>query len=166
MAIPLKLLSLGAVPRALEKADRYRLLKEPVQAESICLDILNVDPENQAALRILLLALTDQFKRGSRIREIEPATVIARLKNPYERAYYAGVVAERRAEEYLALHADSSARMAQQYLTSALHHYEQAAELRPPGDDDALLRWNTCARLMNGNGVQVLPDEPRDTFLE
>lgn len=166
MPIPLKSLSLDAVPRALEKADRYRLLKEPVQAESICLDILNVDPENQSALRILLLALTDQFKHGSNIREIEPAAVIARLKTPYERAYYSGVVSERQAKQFLDLHTDSALRMACDYLAAALRHYEQAAELRPPGDDDALLRWNTCARLMNGSGVHLLPDEPRDTFLE
>ena len=38
------------MPAALEKALRYRLLNEPVEAESICRDVLEVDPDNQAAL--------------------------------------------------------------------------------------------------------------------
>jgi hypothetical protein len=29
--------------------------------------------------------------------------------------------------------------------------YERAEAIRPPGNDDAILRWNTCARLISGN---------------
>ena len=57
----LKPLSKEAVPAALEKANCYRFLNEPVEAESICLDILEVEPENQQAIITLLLSLTDQF---------------------------------------------------------------------------------------------------------
>ena len=57
----LKPIEKGSIPRAIEKAERYRLLNEPVEAESICRDILDVDPENQKALVVLLLAITDQF---------------------------------------------------------------------------------------------------------
>jgi len=46
----LKRLHKDAIPAALEKAERYRLLNEPGEAESICLDILAVDPDNQRAL--------------------------------------------------------------------------------------------------------------------
>src|ERR1700722_16262182 len=59
-----KPISPDAVPLALEKAERYRLLNEPAQAESICLDVLAVDPDNQRALVMLLLALSDQFLTG------------------------------------------------------------------------------------------------------
>jgi hypothetical protein len=55
----LKRLSDEAIPAALEKALRYRLLNEPAEAESICHDVLRIDPENQQALVVLLLALTD-----------------------------------------------------------------------------------------------------------
>ena len=51
----LKRLTKEAVPRALEKAERYRLLNEPTEAESICQDILRVEPDNQPALVVLLL---------------------------------------------------------------------------------------------------------------
>ena len=60
MAEP-KLISADGIPAALEKATRYRLLSEPLQAESICRDVLAVDPDNQEATVTLLLALTDEF---------------------------------------------------------------------------------------------------------
>ena len=45
---------------ALEKAERYRLLNEPILAESICLDILDADPQNAKAVVTMLLAITDR----------------------------------------------------------------------------------------------------------
>ena len=57
----LKTLSKSAVPAALAQAERYRLLNEPAEAESICLDVLRVEPDNQDALVTLVLSLTDQF---------------------------------------------------------------------------------------------------------
>ena len=57
----LKPMSADAIPSAIAKAERYRLLNEPGEAESICLDILQIDPHNEDARVMLLLALTDQF---------------------------------------------------------------------------------------------------------
>ena len=57
----LKTLSPEGVPAALEKALRYRMLNEPEQAESICEDVLRLEPDNQEALVMLILALTDRF---------------------------------------------------------------------------------------------------------
>lgn len=159
MSLQLKTLSKDAIPRALEKADRYRFLNEPVQAESICLDILHVEPDNQAALVILILALTDQFGHGYRLGEIEPRDVIARLQSEYERAYYTGIVAERKAQAVLNQQTPHSKFLAHDFLTTAMQHYEEAARLRPAGNDDALLRWNTCARLLNSRGVEPRGDE-------
>ena len=36
---------------------------------------------------------------------------------------------------------------------------EKAEELRPPGNDDALLRWNACARIIMGNGLAPRSEE-------
>ena len=80
-----KIISRDAIPQALEKAERYRLLNEPAQAESICLDVLAVDPENQRVLVLLILALTDQFQTGPTdcIRQAE--ALVPRLHGEYER---------------------------------------------------------------------------------
>jgi hypothetical protein len=164
--LPLKTLSRDAIPMALQKADRYRLLNEPLQAESICLDILAVEPENQEALVILLLALTDQIGNGYKLAAMKPGDVIARLKGEYERAYYAGIVDERRAKAVLDQSQSHSGFQAYDLLTSAMTHYERAATLRPPGNDDALLRWNTCIRLMNSHGVKPRAEERQDSILE
>ena len=72
----LKSLHKDAIPAALEKAERYRLLNEPGEAESICLDILHVDPENQQAIVTLLLA---HWRRELLDHIAEPVTVRGHL---------------------------------------------------------------------------------------
>jgi hypothetical protein len=136
-----------AVARALEKAERYRLLKEPEQAESICLDVLLVEPDNQKALIILLLALTDQFVGMARGVD-EARELLPRLSSEYERAYYAGIICERRARAILAKRGPGSGFVAHDFFQKALEWYAKAETLRPPGNDDALLRWNTCVRVL------------------
>src|SRR5258705_13938660 len=96
----LKPLSREAIPAALAKVERYRLLNEPEQAESICLDILRADPENQPAVVALILALTEQFA-GVAPRVGEAKELIWRLRGEYKRAYYAGIISARRARALL-----------------------------------------------------------------
>ncbi len=147
MGLQLKPLSREAIPASLAKAERYRLLGEPLQAESVCRDILAVDPVNQPALIMLLLALTDQFGEGINMQET--VDVLDRLDGAYERAYYAGIVHERRA---LALfrHGDfRSGAAVHSLISEAMALYEQAETLRPKANDDALLRWNACARFLH-----------------
>ena len=148
MTFELKVLSPEAVARTLAKAERYRLLNEPVEAESICLDALQVDPENHDALVTLLLALTDQFGEDLPSAVSEAFKVAERLRDPYEHAYYSGIIWERRAKAQL--HRSSMGLGPQVYgcLREAMTWYERAEAVRPPGNDDPLLRWNTCARLI------------------
>lgn len=143
----LKRISPSSVPRALELCQHYRLLNEPDQAASISRDVLEVDPNNQDAIRYLLLSLTDQFgtRRGDLLREAEE--VASRLQDPYESAYFRGIVYERWGRSKL--HEGVPARAAGEWLQKAMELYEEAEGRRPSGDDSALLRWNTCARLLN-----------------
>ncbi len=97
----LKPLSQEAISAALDKATRYRLLNEPAEAESICLDVLRTDPENQQALIILLLALTDRFSKGYGVSDTQAVELLPRLRSEYERAYYAGIIYERKAKAQL-----------------------------------------------------------------
>jgi hypothetical protein len=144
----LKPLTKDGVPGAFAKAERYRLLNEPTAAESIFLDIVELEPDNQEALVGLLLSITDQFDHDMadgvrRAREILP-----RLSDEYQRAYYAGIICERRAVAQLRQAAPGSGAIAYQWLAEARGFYEQAEAIRPHGNDDVLLRWNACARLI------------------
>ncbi len=156
----LKPISAAAVPEALEKAMRYRLLNEPFQAESICLDILGVDPDHQQALAVLLLARTDQFAESVPRRKAQQ--ILHQLTNLYEREYYAGIIYERWAVWLLHQGTPGAGFTAHSFFTDAMHHYERAETMRPEGNDDAILRWNTCARLLMQN-PEVRP-RPTETF--
>ena len=144
---PLKPLSSSAVPAALAKAERYRLLNEPEQCQSICEDVLRTDPGNHPATIMLILAITDSFPHttGSAARAME---LVETLPTDYERSYYAGLVAERRGRALLS-HGGMGRRGASQWLHQAMTAYDRADAIRPPDNDDARLRWNACARVFN-----------------
>ncbi len=162
----LKPLSRKTLSRALEKAERYRLLKEPEQAASICQDVLLIEPENQRALVTLLLALTEQLAGGARSME-EARELLPRLVGEYEQVYYAGIICERRARAVLAKAGPGSGFVAYDFLQKALEWYGKAEALRPAGNDDALLRWNTCVRVLESNSeLQPAPEERTEISLE
>ena len=144
----LKPISTDAIPAALEKAERYRLLNEPVGAESICLDVLEVEPGNQQALTSLVLALTDQFP--SRMNEAFTAAreLIPRLESEYHRHYYSGILFERRARARWQQGGPGSGFVVYDWIRQAMELYDKAAEVRPAGEDAAILRWNTCVRVL------------------
>jgi hypothetical protein len=146
----LKTLSKAAIPGALARAERYRLLNEPWQAESICRDILAAEPDNHEALVMLLLALTDQFEHGSS-DVMEARKLVACFRSEYDRAYYAGIVAERRGRALFRGKGPQAGFIAYDAIREAMDCYEKAEALRPPGNDEALLRWNTCARFIMRN---------------
>jgi hypothetical protein len=163
----LKPLSREAIPRSLEKAERYRLLNEAAEAESICLDVLHIDPDNQQALVMLLLALTDQFERRLGPASGRAEDLLPRLRGEYERAYYAGIISERRAKARLGQGGPGAEFAAYEWLTEAMHCYERAEALSPKGNYDAILRWNTCARLLTSNPrLRPAPRESQEPPLE
>jgi hypothetical protein len=142
----LKKISLASIPHALEKAEGYRLRNEPAQAESIYRDVLAVDADNQDALRGLVLALTDQFGSAAAAQAAREAqTYVVKLREEYERAYYTGLICERKARAYLT-RTKVVRSSAYDGFRQAMQWYERAETLRPPGNDDAVLRWNSCVR--------------------
>jgi hypothetical protein len=162
----LKPLTIDGIPAALEKAMRYRLLNEPAEAESICLDVLRADPDNQQALVSLLLALTDQFgtdyaSNGKRAQE-----VLERIVDPYEHTYYAGIISERKAKGHLAHPSRAAHFETYDLVREAMNLYEKADAIRPAGNDDARLRWNTCARLIERHKLRPRPGDDREPPLE
>jgi len=165
--LELRRLSKEAIPRALEKAERYRLLREPVEAESICRDILDVEPDNQQAVITLVLALTDQFQLRQNPSAFQDACrCVARLTDDYRKSYYAGIVFERRAKAHLNLETPGSGYVAFQWLTKAMQYFEKAMQLQPMENEDALLRWNSCARIQNANPDIVTSPESIEAVIQ
>lgn len=158
MDFQLKRITPDGIPGALEKAERYRLLNEPAQAESICRDVLAVDAANQDALRALILTLTDQFGLGGcGDHAREARTYVGQLHDEYEQAYYMGLVYERETRAYLE-RSNVVRSAAYDGFRQAMNCYEQAEALRPPGNVDAVLRWNSCVRALER---ERLCPEPR-----
>ncbi len=163
----LKTLSQEGVHAALEKAERYRLLNEPREAESICRDVLAIEPQNQRALITLLLSLTDQFTTPKKDRANEARALLSRFPGEYERAYYTGIISERQGKASLHRATPGAGAVAYCGFRDAMKWYEQAERLHPPGNDDALLRWNTCARIiMEHEDIQPAPDDDSQPMLE
>lgn len=157
----LKPLSTSAIPSALAKAERYRLLNEPEQAQSICEDVLSADPANRVALVTLILALTDRFRHHDPRLVSRAQELVARLDSEYERAYYAGLVAERRARALLDRGGPGGALPAGDWIREALRWFERAENVRPADNDDARLRWNACVRLLEAHPQLMVVDEDR-----
>jgi hypothetical protein len=158
MHFELKSISVQSIPEALAKVERYRLLNEPTLAESICLDILAIVPDHQQALISLLLARTDQFRQNMPPKAAQE--VLAQITGNYEQAYYAGLIWERIGQARIREGGTGRGAPAYHALQEAMAHYERAIDFASPGNDDAILRWNTCARLIMQNPeVCPLPDE-------
>ena len=162
----LKPISTAAVPAALQKAEHYRLLNQPWAAESICLDILSAEPGHQKALRVLLLARTDQFGPHSARHIAHARETLAQLTSEYERAYYAGIICERRAKAEIEKHTSDAGHAAYGFIREAMEHFEAAERLRTSDDDNAILRWNSCVRLLKESpGVVPRAEERMEPVL-
>ena len=164
MGFELKSIAKESVPRALEKAERYRLLNEPFLAESICLDVLAVDPGNVQVLVVYILALTDQFQTGGHANAARAKEAIAKLPSEYDRLYYAGLVAERRGHAYATSASFGSNEAAWEFLVEAMELYDQASAVpHAASNDDTTLRRNTCVRLIESHRLTE-PSRERQTY--
>ena len=162
----LKPISKEGLFAALEKAGRYRLLNQPMLAESICLDVLRVDPENEQATIELLLALTDQFSPGS-TRTAKRAMELAKsFRNEYFKNYYSGIIHERQGTASLKSNVPGCEFDAYEWYREAMEFYEKSETLAPNGNDDPVLRWNTCARIINDYNLGPRPADDSVQFLE
>ena len=164
MEFELKSISVRSIPEALAKVERYRLLNEPTLAESICLDILAVVPDHQQALISLLLARTDQFPVQAPAKAQE---ILVQIKGDYEKTYYAGIIWERVGHARIRQGGTGTGPSAYHALREAMTDYERAINFAPPGNDDAILRWNTCARvIMQNPEIRPLPeDDPAQAWV-
>jgi hypothetical protein len=157
MDLKLKTISRAGIPEAISKVELYRFLNEPGEAESICRDILAVEPDHQMALRLLGLAITDQFAGGPADRHAEAESVFQSLRDAYERLYYTGIVHERRAKALLRSGARPHTLVV--LFEEAMNCFGHAEKIRPAGNDDAILRWNRCVRLLQSRSASEWQSE-------
>jgi hypothetical protein len=164
MEFKLKTISKDGIPEAISKVELYRSLNEPEEAESICRDILAVEPEHQLALRLLGLAITDQFCGDPSDRAGEAGALFERLVERYERLYYTGLLLERRAKAQM--RAGRAPHTLAPLFAEAMRCFAEAETIRPAGNDDAILRWNRCARLLQSHPgfVEEKESEAFDAF--
>ena len=146
MELKLKPISRAGINEAIAKVELYRYLNEPGEAESICRDILAVEPDHQAALRLLGLAITDQFKGSMTDRYAEASSIFKALTSNYERIYCCGLLHERKAKAQL--RAGFPPPTVKPEFEEAMRFFEEAEKISPPDNDDAILRWNRCVRLL------------------
>lgn len=153
----LKRISSDGIETALDKADHYRLLNEPMHAESICLDVLEVDPNNQRALIALLLALTDQFPTKLYPAYQQAESLIPQITSEYAKQYYDGIINERWASTQM--ERGTAHKSLHTWIRRAMQRYERAEELSEGNNPDPILRWNTCVRLQEQIG-ELEPQVP------
>jgi tetratricopeptide (TPR) repeat protein len=147
MGFELKRLPHAGVDAAIAKAEHYRDLNQPEEAESICLDVLELEPGHVKAWKLLGLAITDRFPSGQ-VGLLEQAIhAFEKLQDPYERAYHLGVAWERAAKAHVEKNESHSAVTAFEH---ALELFEKAERMRPELPDP-VLRWNRCVRLLKSH---------------
>ncbi len=145
----LKPLPKEAVPEAHEKAKHYRYLGASWQAESICRDILETDPDNQEVINTLVLAITDQFESFARTSPAYALEMANKLTDPYKAEYCKGLIYERRAIATYKRNLEGGGSMAYTHFERAMQHYENAEKHEPGDKKVSILRWNACARFIN-----------------
>lgn len=162
----LKPLAKEAVSGALEKAEHYRLLNQPKLSESICLDILEADPGNEKATTILLLALTDQFGHSVSRASKRALELAVSLKDEYIRTYYTGIIHERLGSAALNSGTPGADFDAYEWYIEAMKLYEKADAVNKTGNNDPVLRWNTCARIIMQYKLHERPMDDSEPILE
>ena len=160
MELKLKPISKDGITQAISRIQLYRYLNEPEEAESICRDILATAPDHQMALRLLAMTITDQFTGDPTDRFAEAQGLLNSLTDPYERLYFTGLLYERKAKAQLQAGRPHAALMP--LFEEAMRCFAEAEKIRPSGNDDAILRWNRCVRLLESLPGADLEEEAFD----
>jgi hypothetical protein len=115
----------------------------------------------------LILALTDQFANELTQMFVKAREAVQQLTDNYCRNYYRGIICERRAKVHFGRGNPGSGPLAYDWFRQAMSAYEKALDQRLAGNDDAVLRWNACARIiMNNPDLAPAGEETREVMLE
>jgi hypothetical protein len=114
----------------------------------------------------LLLALTEQFDADATTTVNDAWGCAQKIQGEYERAYYTGIIQERRAKAHLAHGTPGAGGRAYWWLREAMKCFDEADAIRPANNEDARLRWNACARLIDSNrSIAPIAEEAHEPLL-
>ncbi len=143
-----------SIEDVLERAKQYRSLLQPDMTISICMDIFAVDKNNQEALVIYILALTDQLSQSeSKVHQKKITDSIKRLDSKFLQHYYSGIFFERQARSLLK-HSMSRS-FAYEAFIEAIAEFEIAEKMAPEHCADPILRYNSCIRTIKKENLQT-----------
>ena len=115
----------------------------------------------------MLLAITDQLDKAHGDALNRARAVLPRLEGDYEKSYFAGLVCERQAKAKMKRGGPGAGPVVYEWLREAMEWYEKAEAIRPAGNDDALLRWNACARrIMDNSALRPAVEDETIQMLE
>jgi hypothetical protein len=103
--------------------------------------------------------LSEQFGENITEKLDRAWSILPKLNDSYQQAYYQGILLERQARLYMRSGAPGSNFSAYDLFREAMRLFEKAEQLRPAGNDEALLRWNTCARTITAANLEPRPLE-------
>ena len=143
MEYRVKRISTAGIAEAIAKAELYRSLSEPEEAESICRDILTIEPQHQLALR--LLGLPDRSVHRSWVRSYREAEEIFQQLN--DRMNGTTTLGSRTSDARKRSSKPGNCLLTVQALRTG-SYLSQRLRNSPAENDDAILRWNRCVRLL------------------
>ena len=151
------LIDKNAINATLDKAKQYRSLLEPELTISICLDIFAIDENNQEALVIYILAMTDLYTHtNAKVPEQKITNAIQQLNSEFHRLYYQGIALERKARSLMKNTMSRS--FAYNLLIEAITLYEDAQKISLEKCDDSILRYNACVRTIKNEHLSPRQD--------
>lgn len=160
--LQLKKISPEYITKALDKAEKYRMLNHPKTSESICRDVLEIDPHHQDAIVQLIISITGQFSNpgkypGTKLKNAQEW--VSKLDNEYLRLYLSGLILERWAKAKVR---DLPGTDIYEYLHEATEFYEKAEKIRPADDESVILHYNFCVRFIDRHPHIKPPRETAD----
>ena len=146
----LKKISPQYISNALMKAEKYRYMNHPKTSESICRDVLEIKPEHQEAIILLIISISEQFadrkKYSASLRNAQEWLPL--IEDEYKKIYLSGLILERWAKANIHILAGADL---YEFFQEAMDFYAKAEKIRPVEDESCILHWNLCIRLMELN---------------
>ena len=128
------------------------------ETESICLDILELDPNHRSTLDLLLRCRIELLKKGLPQSVARAQELIPQLDSDFDQAFYSGMIREAQARYLLEKRGRATSGVAYSWFRHAMDDFAAASNL-DAGRVEPKLHWNACLRTLENNPQCVPPPE-------